>query len=87
MEPWIVKTQVDDVQRALEIVEEQRNRGYNTWIEDDTGKAIDEESLKNENVKPIESSLRGKGKGFLVALAAAAAAIATLYVAGVWVDH
>jgi hypothetical protein len=87
MEPWIVKTQVDDVQRALDIVEEQRSRGFNAWIEDDTGKAVDEESLKNESVKPIESSIREKGKGFLVALAAAAAALITLYAAGAWVDH
>jgi cell division septation protein DedD len=87
MEPWIVKTQVDDIQRALEILEEQRNRGYNAWIEDDHGKAVDEESLKNKRVGPITFTLQDKGKGLVVGLAAAAAALITLYVTGLWVDH
>jgi hypothetical protein len=87
MEPWIVKTQVDDIQRALEILEEQRNRGYNAWIEDDHGKAVDEETLKNKRVGPITFTLQDKGKGLVVGLAAAAAALITLYVTGLWVDH
>jgi hypothetical protein len=87
MEPWIVKTQVDDIQRALESLEEQRNRGYNAWIEDDHGKAVDEESLKNKRVGPITFTLQDKGKGLVVGLAAAAAALITLYVTGLWVDH
>lgn len=87
METWIIKSQTDDPQRALEIVEDQRNRGYNAWIEDESGKAVDEESLKNENVKPIKPPLREKGKGLLVGLAAAAAALGTLYAVGLWVDH
>ena len=46
MDTWIIKSQTDDPQRALEIVEDQRSRGYNAWIEDESGKAVDEESLK-----------------------------------------
>jgi len=87
MDTWIIKSQTDDPQRALEIVEDQRSRGYNAWIEDESGKAVDEESLKNGNVKPIEPTLREKGMGLLVGLAAAAAALGTLYAIGLWVDH
>ena len=87
MDTWIIKSQTDDPQRALEIVEDQRSRGYNAWIQDKSGKAVDEESLKNENVKPIKPTLREKGRGLLVGLAAAAAALGTLYAIGLWVDH
>ena len=87
MDTWIIKSQTDDPQRALEIVEDQRSRGYNAWIQDKCGKAVDEESLKNENVKPIKPTLREKGMGLLVGLAAAAAALGTLYAVGLWVDH
>ena len=66
MDTWIIKSQTDDPQRALEIVEDQRSRGYNAWIEDESGKAVDEESLKNENVKPIKPTLREKGMGCLL---------------------
>jgi len=87
MDTWIIKSQTDDPQRALEIVEDQRSRGYNAWIEDESGKAVDEGSLKNENVKPIKPTLRERGRGLLVGLAAAAAALGTLYAVGLWVDH
>jgi hypothetical protein len=87
MDTWIIKSQTDDPKRALEIVEDQRNRGYNAWIEDESGQAVDEESLKNENVKPIKPTLPEKGRGLLVGLAAAAAALGTLYAVGLWVDH
>jgi hypothetical protein len=87
METWIVKTQTDDPQRALVIVKDQRSRGYNAWIEDESGTAVDEGSLKNDNVKSVKFSLRENGKGLLVGLGAAAAAIVTLYAVGLWVDH
>ena len=87
MDTWIIKSQTDDPQRALEIVEDQRSGGYNAWIEDESGKAVDEGSLKNENVKPIKPTLREKGMGLRVGLAAAAAALGTLYAVGLWVDH
>jgi predicted negative regulator of RcsB-dependent stress response len=35
---------------ALKILEDQRNKGYNTWIEDENGAAVDERSLKMTSV-------------------------------------
>ena len=84
---WTIKSQTNDPDLALAIVADQRNKGYNAWIEDESGQAVDEESLKNGNVKPIKPTLREKGKGLLVGLAAAAAALGTLYAVGLWVDH
>ena len=87
MGTWIIKTQADDPKRALEIVEDQRNRGYNAWIEDESGQAVDQESLKNNNVKQAGPTLFERGKGVLIGLTAAAAALGTLYAVGSWVDH
>jgi hypothetical protein len=52
-----VKSETDDPKRALAIVEEQRNKGYNAWIEDQSGKSVDEESLKNNDVKQMRLPL------------------------------
>jgi len=57
-----VKSETDDPKRALAIVEEQRNKGYNAWIEDQSGKSVDEESLKNNDAKQMRPALR-KGAG------------------------
>jgi hypothetical protein len=46
MPAWIIKSETDDRDRALEIVEDQRNKGVNAWIEDENGAAVDEQSLK-----------------------------------------
>ena len=46
MPAWIIKSETDDPDRALEIVEDQRNKGVNAWIEDENGAAVDEQSLK-----------------------------------------
>jgi hypothetical protein len=43
---WTIKSQTDDPKLALSIVEEQRNSGCNAWIEDENGKAVDEERFK-----------------------------------------
>jgi hypothetical protein len=37
-----------DLNRAREIATDQRNRGYKVWIEDENGRQVDEEPLKNE---------------------------------------
>ena len=87
MRTWIIKSQTDDPKRALEIVEDQRTRGYNSWIEDESGKAVDEESLKNNDVKQTGPTLYERGRGLLVGLTAAAAALGILYAVGLWVDH
>ncbi len=50
MTTWIIKSETDDPERALKIVADQRTKGYTAWIEDERGKAVDEESLrKNES--------------------------------------
>jgi hypothetical protein len=80
MTAWVIKCRTDDLKRALAIVEEQRNRGYNVWIEDENGGYVGEQSLKKNDVESTKPTLYEKGKGVLILLAAAAAAIGTLWV-------
>ena len=88
MMTWIVKSETDDPELALELVENQRNRGaYTAWIEDESGQPVDEESLKTHKAKQTTPTLKERGIGILVVLAAAAAAIGTLYAIAVWIDH
>jgi hypothetical protein len=84
---WTIKTLTDDPDRALEIVEEQRNRGLAAWIEDNRGQGVDEEALKSGKPAQSKPSLYDREMGILVIIAAAVAAIGTLYLVGVWVDH
>jgi hypothetical protein len=84
---WIVKTETEDSQRALEIVQDQRNRGYTAWIEDEHGRGIDEESLKIGKAERTKQTLYERVTGALVVVAAAVAAIGTLYLIGLWVDR
>jgi hypothetical protein len=46
MATWTIKSQTNEPDLALEIVEDQRKKGYNAWIEDENGTALDERSLK-----------------------------------------
>jgi len=62
MATWIIRTQTSDFKRALEMAEDQRNRGYKVWIEDENGGRVDERSLKNEQTN---RSLREIGLGAL----------------------
>jgi hypothetical protein len=87
MATWIIKTEIYDPDRALECVQDQRNKGYTAWIEDEHGKAVDEQSLRMNEAKPTKTTVRDKGIGLLVFLAATAAALGTLYLIGLWVDH
>jgi hypothetical protein len=84
---WIIKSVTDDFDRALEIVGDQRNRGYTTWIEDDNGRAVDEKTRQVEKARSIKSILEEKWKGAVVFAGAAFAALITLYALGLWVDH
>jgi hypothetical protein len=77
MMTWIIRTQTSDYKRALEIAEDQRNRGYEVSIEDENGG----HSLKNEH-----RSLREFGVGALIALGFITVSIGGLYLIGVWVD-
>ena len=86
MDTWIIKSQTDDPQRALEIVEDQRSRGYNAWIEDETGAAVDEQSLKMNGGVAIKRTLSERLTGPLVVLASVVAAVVVLYLLGLWVE-
>ena len=68
------KFQTEDPKRALEIVEDRRNRGYDAWIEDESGKIVDERAVKNkfELTKP---TLRERTMGLLVILATVVVAL------------
>jgi hypothetical protein len=59
MTVWIIKSETDDPERALEIVKDQRTKGYMAWIEDEHGKAIDEESLRKKLYLPNPPFARG----------------------------
>ena len=62
-----IKFQTEDPKRALEIVEDRRNRGYDAWIEDVSGKIVDERALKNK-FEPTKPTLRERAMGLLVVL-------------------
>lgn len=84
---WTVKTLTDNPDRALEIVQEQRTRGFTAWIEDDRGQGVDEEALISGKPARSKPTLHDREVGILVIVAAAVVAIGTLYLLGVWVDH
>jgi hypothetical protein len=84
MATWIIRTQTSDYKRALEIAEDQRNRGYKVWIEDENGGRVDERPLKNEQTN---RSLREIGLGALFWLGPIMVAVVGLYLIGVWVDR
>jgi hypothetical protein len=87
MVTWIVKSETDDSKRALDIVGDQRARGYTAWIEDEHGKAVDEESLKMNKAVPTKPSVRERLEGLFVVFAAAVAFLGIFYAVGWWVDH
>jgi hypothetical protein len=87
MPAWIIKSETYDPDRALEIVQDQRAKGYNAWIEDENGVAVDEQSLKmNGRVAP-ERSLLEWLMGPLFVVASVVAGFFVLYLVGLWVDH
>lgn len=79
MTTWTIKSQTDDPKRALEMVEDQRNRGCKVWIEDEDGRDIDVESLKKNDVQETNRAFYKRGVGVLIWGAAAAIAIGSLY--------
>ena len=74
MTTWTIKTETDDSQSVLEMVEDQRDRGYNAWIEDESGGRVDEEPLKKSG-----RNLYQKVVGIVIWGTAMAAAIGALY--------
>lgn len=87
MRNWTIKTLTDNPDRALEIVQEQRDSGYTAWIEDDRGQGVDEDALKNGKPARSKPTLYDREVGALVVIAAVVVAIGTLYFVGMWVDH
>ena len=79
MTTWIVKFATDDPDRALANVEDQRSKGYTAWIEDEHGKAVDEELLKTNKAVPTKPLARERGMAVLIWGAFAAVAIGLLY--------
>jgi hypothetical protein len=86
MSAWIIKTETYDPGRALEIVEDQRNKGYNAWIEDENGMPVDEQSPKMNGRMATKRTLPERFMGPLVVGASVFAGLVVLYLVGLWVD-
>ena len=84
---WIIKSETNDPERALETVEDQRTKGYTAWIEEVHGKAVDEKLLRMNEAVPTKPSVRERWQGLFVIFGAAVTALVTLYALGLWVDH
>jgi len=81
-----MKSETDDPDRALANVEDQRSKGYTAWIEDEHGKAVDEELLRTNKAVPTKPSVRERFTAPLVIGASVVAGIFVLYLVGLWVD-
>ena len=102
MATWTIKSQTNESDLALKIVEGQRNRGYNAWIEDENGAAVDEQSLKMTKRVATERTVpewraallerwaalvEWRAAPLLFVFASVAAGFVFLYLVGLWVDH
>jgi hypothetical protein len=86
MTTWIIKSATDDPDRALEVVQDQRIKGYTAWIEDEKGAAVDEQSLKMNGRVATKRTLPERLMGPLFVVASVFAGIVVLYLVGLWVD-
>jgi hypothetical protein len=88
MASWTIKSQTNEPDLALKIVEDQRNKGYNAWIEDENGAAVDEQSLKMTKRVATERTVpERRAAPLLFVFASVAAGFVVLYLVGLWVDH
>jgi hypothetical protein len=102
MATWTIKSQTNESDLALKIVEDQRNKGYNAWIEDENGAAVDEQSLKTTKRVATERAvpewraallewraalLEWRAAPLLFVLASVAGGFVFLYLVGLWVDR
>jgi len=76
MTTWTIRTETDDLESAREMVEDQRNRGYSAWIEDEDGQRVDEEPFKKSG-----RSLYQIVMGIIIWGTAIAATLGGLYLA------
>jgi hypothetical protein len=74
MTVWTIRTETDDLESVREMVEDQRDRGYNAWIEDESGQRVDEEPFKRRG-----RSLYQKVLGFIIWGIAIAVTLGALY--------
>ena len=87
MNAWIIKTETYDSEQALQIVEDQRTKGYDAWIEDENGAAVDEQSLKMNGRVATKRTLSDRLMGPFLDLACFVAGIFVLYLLGLWVGR
>jgi hypothetical protein len=87
MPAWIIKTETYDPDRALWIVEDQRNKGFDAWIEDENGAAVDEQSLKMNGRVATKRPLLDRLMGPLFIAAWVVAGLFVVYLIGLWIDH
>ena len=87
MPAWIIKSETDDRDRALEIVEDQRHKGVNAWIEDENGAAVDEQSLKMNGRVATRHTLLDRLMGPLFIAAWVVAGFFVVYLIGLWIDR
>ena len=102
MATWTIKSQTNKPDLALKIVEDQRNKGYKAWIEDENGAAVDEQSLKTTKRVATERTvpewraallewrvvlLEWRAAPLLFVFASVAAGFVFLYLVGLWVDR
>jgi hypothetical protein len=87
MPAWIIKSETYDPDVALAIVADQRNKGYNAWIEDEYGTAVDEQSLKMNQPVATKRTLLDRLMGPLFIAAWVVAGFFVVYLIGLWIDH
>jgi hypothetical protein len=85
MTTWIIKSETDDLDRALANISDQRSKGYTAWIEDENGKAVDEDLLKRTGRVAIERTLLERLMGPLIVVASAVAGLLVLYLLDFWI--
>ena len=87
MTTWIIKFATDDPKRALANFEDQRGKGYTPWIEDESGAAIDEQSLKINGRVATTQTLTERLMGPLFVVGSIVAGLFVVYLIGLWVDR
>jgi ABC-type nitrate/sulfonate/bicarbonate transport system permease component len=76
---FAIKVATNNVKDVLDIVEAERNRGYEIWAEDENGRKIDEGTAKKNGAQSIGRSLYEKVVGLLFLATAVAVGIGILY--------
>jgi len=87
MPAWIIQTETYDPDRALWIVEDQRNKGFDAWIEDENGAAVDEQSLKRDGRVATKRTLLDYLMGPIFVAAWVVAGLFVVYLIGLWIDQ